>query len=68
MFEPPVECSVCERCTCYCAKSVTDVLFEIGDEKFVLKMNVEKIRERENYLRYLREELERKTRQCISYI
>ncbi len=58
MTEPPVQCNVCERCTCYCTKNVNDVLFESGDKLSDLEANIEKITEREAYLRFLRLDLE----------
>jgi hypothetical protein len=45
---------------CYCAKTVFDLLFDSGEEKFVLMANLENLNERINYLAFLREELERK--------
>ena len=60
MTEPPVQCDVCERCTCYCAKNVNDVLFASGDKPSDLEAHIEKIKEREAYLRFLRQELEAK--------
>ena len=60
MAEPPVQCDICERCTCYCAKNVNDVLFKSGDKLSNLEANIEKIKEREAYLRFLRQELEAK--------
>ncbi len=58
MTEPPFQCNVCERCACYCAKKVNDVLFESGDKLSDLEANIKKITEREAYLRFLRLELE----------
>ena len=58
MTEPPVQCDVCERCTCYCAKNVNDVLFASEDKPSDLEAYIEKIKEREAYLRFLRQELE----------
>jgi len=60
MTEPPVQCDVCERCTCYCAKNVNDVLFASEDKPSDLEAHIEKIKEREAYLRFLRQELEAK--------
>ncbi len=57
MTEPPVQCNVCERCTFYCTKNINDVLFESGHKLSDLEANIEKIKEREAYLRFLRLEL-----------
>lgn len=66
MTKPPVQCDICERCTCFCAKSVNDVLFESGDKLSDLEANIEKIKERERYLRFLRLELEAEASQRSS--
>ena len=60
MTEPPVQCNICKRCLCYCAKHVNDVLYEIGVKLSDLEAHVEKIKEREAYLRFLRQELDAK--------
>lgn len=66
MTKPPVQCDICERCTCFCVKSVNDMLFESGDKLSDLEANIEKIKERERYLRFLRLELEAEASQRSS--
>lgn len=54
MSEPPVRCTVCDTCDCYCAKTLDDIL---DDDTHGLEAVIAKIKEHEDYLRHLRQAL-----------
>jgi hypothetical protein len=54
MSKPPVRCTVCDTCTCFCAKTLDDIL---DDDNHGLEAVIARIKEHEDYLRYLREAL-----------
>jgi len=64
MPQPLVTCKVCENCTCWCAKTAKDILQVSGGEVSDLLRSIEKIKEHEDYLRLLRQELEEKARRA----
>lgn len=64
MPEPLVTCEVCENCTCLCAMTAKDILQASGGEASELLRSIEKIKEHEDYLRLMRQELEEKAQRA----
>jgi len=58
--KPPVNCDICENCICFCKKEAEEI-WRIEDME-TIGITILKIRERENYLRRLRQNLEEKQR------
>jgi hypothetical protein len=55
----PVRCNVCDECLCYCSKRY-ELEGELkNDEISKLRIDIEEIRKREEYLHNLREYLEK---------
>lgn len=65
MPQPLVTCEVCEYCTCLCAKTAKDILLVSENEASDLLLTIEKIKGHEDYLRQLRQELEREARRVL---
>jgi len=58
--EPPVNCDICESCICFCKKEAEDI-YNVETME-TIGITILKIKERENYLRRLRQNLEEKQR------
>ena len=53
---PPVNCHICDNCSCYCSKQVDSLIRDV--DTAVLMERIIEIKQREEYLQFLRQKLE----------